>query len=268
MNKLLLSAAIFTIFFLLSIHDVYGSWYAPQGLSVDGRVNELVELGDSLIASTSAGLYYTTDGGATWNSPGFYGNNASMFAISGDDLLSASGSWFYVSLNRGRTWSYWYLNDGITIYCMTAHNDTLFAGTNSGVYRVTDSANNWVNMQSGLLGMYVGSIITVGNTIFAGTYGGGIYRSTDEGSHWTAANTGLSDLSVDVITAFGDTLYCATDSNAFRSTDGGRTWARFTNGMQGKQVFCFAQNSGTVYAGTDSGVYASSGGGNWSPVTT
>jgi hypothetical protein len=269
MKKLFFSTFI-SFIVLISFQNARGSWYAPQGLPADAVVYSFISLGDSLLANTGNWLYYTTDGGETWAQ---YDNNSyysfgRTFLVNDSVMLSYGSTFFTVSTNRGKNWTQGYMPNGVQMYSGTMLGDTVFAATNAGVYRMTDSAGIWIGKQSGLLGWYVGAIASVGKKLLAGVYGGGMFNSTDGGSHWSPDDSGLTDAYVDLMTSFGDTLYCATDSSVFRSVDGGASWSEL-GGLQGSRVHCFAASGDLIYAGTDSGAYLfTANGGRWTAANT
>jgi hypothetical protein len=67
----------------------------------------------------------------------------------------------------------------------------------------------WV-ASNGPQGGDVRSIVTIGNSIIAGTNGGGILRSTDNGSSWKPANNGISDQNVTAVVVKGSDVFAAT----------------------------------------------------------
>src|SRR4029077_17236183 len=66
--------------------------------------------------------------------------------------------------------------------------DFIFAGTyRRGMFRSTDSGQNWQQINNGLLALYESALaINTNGYIFVGA--GGVYRSTDYGDSWVEIN--------------------------------------------------------------------------------
>ncbi len=78
---------------------------------------------------------------------------------------------------------------GGTIHCLAEQNNTLYAGTDNGVFISADKGLHWTPANSGFHNSVV-SLAVQGNIIAAGTENG-IFRSENGGKNWQAANTGL-----------------------------------------------------------------------------
>jgi len=139
--------------------------------------------------------------------------------------------------------------------CFAPDNpNILYAGVNNkGVYKTSDSGQNWILLDKGLdtansKVIYVIKIDPVDpNIMFLGTKAGltteggkwivsdALYRSTDGGNTWTLSNKGIipkkayiaSPPSVYDIAIDPDnhrTIYIATAEGVYKSTDGGVNW--------------------------------------------
>jgi hypothetical protein len=181
---------------------------------------------------------------------------------------------------------------------------TLYAGTESGVFRSTDSGASWNPVNTGLsdssgLAPSVFALAidpTAPSTLYAGLVqscgvgcsGGGAFQSTDSGASWSAVNTGLSDssglapsvaaLAIDPTTP--STLYAGTEGQGiFQSTNRGASWTAINTGLTNPQLTALAidpKTPSTLYAGTyedntfrSGGVFKSTNsGGSWTAVNT
>jgi photosystem II stability/assembly factor-like uncharacterized protein len=150
---------------------------------------------------------------------------------------------------------------------------TLYAGTDLGVWRSTDSGTSWVAKNTD----YNGTVLSLAinpvtpSTLYAGGYG--VFRSTDSGTTWTAVNTGFANVwvtSLAINPATPDTLYAGTKGGVFRSTDSGTSWTAVNTGFNGT-VLSLAINPlipSTLYAGTEAGsVFRSTDSGDHWTVT-
>jgi photosystem II stability/assembly factor-like uncharacterized protein len=116
------------------------------------------------------------------------------------------------STDGGSTWIKSSPGDSATQtheYTSTSNN-FLFAGTQAGIYRSTDSGHTWE--ATGLTFPAVKSLAANSSDfIFAGTDSNGVFYSTNYGVTWESLNAGLTDTA---ITA----LYCDADGYLFAGT--------------------------------------------------
>lgn len=114
----------------------------------------------NLLAATSRGIEYSTDGGRSWTTAGG-------------------------------------LNEGVVLKLAVSPtppgNVVLAATWGGGIWRSTDSGRSWSESSSGLPSSFVYDIAFApgGTTAYAATYG--VYRSTTGGTSWSAAHTEPSD---------------------------------------------------------------------------
>ncbi len=142
---------------------------------------------------------------------------------------------------------------GGSVYCIVpdpSHAATLYAGTDSGVFRSDDGGASWRAANAGISTYRVQTIAVdpvTPTTLYAGTRtppgveSVGIFKSTDGGTTWTDDNLGLIDTfagfaPVDVqVLAFDPrhpgTIWAGTwNSEIFESIDNGATWQAMTFG--------------------------------------
>jgi photosystem II stability/assembly factor-like uncharacterized protein len=151
---------------------------------------------------------------------------------------------------------------------------TIFAATDSGLYKTTDGGANWA--QSGSFSNVYAVIFDPQNpqTLYVSAAYAGIFKSTDGGGKWPAINSGFPNASgpaakVLAIDPLNHSLIYATGRDGiFRSTNGGANWSEIDTGLivrQGYWVSTFAIDpvtTSTLYTGLDSGgLYKSTDGG-------
>lgn len=153
---------------------------------------------------------------------------------------------------------------GTTVYALVRHaaTNTLYAATQGGLFRSTDQAQNWVQIDEGF---EVAEVRTLAfddaGALLAGTFGGGLYRTADAGTSWT-------DLAVphDSITAMHLTdtgiLYAGSfDGNIHWSSDQGSSWTSATTGLGGQPITDMASNGSWILACSHAGIFRSNDGG-------
>lgn len=159
-------------------------------------------------AGSSAGIYRTTDFGASWTAAKTRGMRdadppLAISALAVDPLLADS------------------------VYA---------AAVSQGILQTTDAGTSWVTVNADLKEAAPPQVIDLMNDprnpgpMFARTAGNGLFRTIDSGASWTAVNAGLPgpvfELPVSILEIGSGVLY-AVDlywEDIFKSTDGGASW--------------------------------------------
>ncbi|MCK6620940.1 MAG: hypothetical protein HUU32_06145 [Calditrichaceae bacterium] len=144
---------------------------------------------------------------------------------------------------------------------------SLFAGTDSGVYKSPDKGQNWAPFTAGLPGNAVYALsVDANDRVYAGLDGSGLFRTPAGSDNWV--NVGPVNRSVWTIAlnAAGH-IFAATSGGLYRSTDQAATWTPANNGLGDSLVLSLAfGTSGEIYAGGSlKGVFRSTDNGDsWS----
>lgn len=150
--------------------------------SVETKVRTIVEKGGEIFAGTNGGVYQLN--GFSWDQK-----------------------------NTGLT------NTNVT--ALASFGGYLFAGTSQGsvggVYISADNGANWALSKSD---PWITSILTIGSTIFVGTFGDGVWRSTNYGNTWGQINDGLGSGAYYVLSLGVNNQYI------FVGTNGSSIWRR------------------------------------------
>ena len=161
-------------------------------------------------------------------------------------------------------WQQTSLDSGM-INCLAIKGDTIFAGSDNGVYLSADNGNSWSAMNTGLTNTDVLSFGISGNNIFAGTTQK-IFLSSNNGTSWIPVNTGLSDTEVVGIVSRGTYIYAAFLScYMYVSSNNGTSWTSISNGIpKGAEINSLAIKDSILLIGTIEGIYLSkNNGANW-----
>lgn len=201
----------------------------------------------------AAGLFKSTDGGATWQ------------AMS-EGLAGAARDIRAIALSPA-----------------FATDHTLFIATMGGPYASTDGGATWQPRQVGLPSGGAVTAIALspplsdgGRMVFAGTAGNGVYRSDNEGLTWESKSKGLTDLQINHVAPAPSydhnspsaTMFVATgNSGVWMTQDHGQGWWSTNNGLGDPDVHTVAVSPAygadhTLLAGTAHGLYRSSDSGN------
>ena len=196
-----------------------------------------------LAGTGGAGVFRSTDGGASWT--------RSSSGLPSDTMVFA------------------------LTFAPTAP-DTVYAGTYaSGIYRSTDMGQTWVKVTSSLdTGTFNYVAVDPQNaaTVFIGSAGGGVWRSTDGAVTWTLLTW------PDIDNIAGEALAIAPSDprivyvvgpSMLRSADGGTTWTEMAPVAEAASVSVDPADADTILVGGMEGVFRSTdGGASWKQVGT
>lgn len=234
-----------------------GPFDSPGGYAGLGRINVVREHPSNpniiYIGAASGGFWYTTNGGATWQTTtddiGSLGitdicihptNNNIIYIATGDgDAGDTKSIGVLKSTNGGMTWTTtglnWQQSNQYTISRMLMHPSNpniMYVGGSFGIMKTTDGGNTWSTI-----------FTTIGikdmefkpnnpSTIYAA--GTRIYRSTDDGATWTLLSNGIptssSRMAIGVTPANPNFVYVVAGNSSYgylgtyRSTDSGDNW--------------------------------------------
>jgi hypothetical protein len=169
----------------------------------------------------------------------------------------------YRSTDGGASWTFWALSGEISPVAINLQQCTqVFAAVwGSGVYSVTGQGNAMPVSEAinhGLDDLYLYSIVMSGTVLYAGTNSHGIYRTDTSDIHWEAVNNGLNDLRIRSLYRLGDELYAGSrQCTYYFSDDGGIQWAaesvldggRNDEPCADAQVWAITEWDGRHYAG-------------------
>lgn len=207
------------------------------------------------IGAPGGGLWKTTDGGNTWTTVFdnsvvlgvsgilIYGKNTNiMYIATGDgDASDTYSVGVLKSLDGGLTWQTtgldWSVSQNRVIRRIIFDPDdenTIYAATSNGLYRTTNSGDDWTQLVSGNFFDVRANPNVFSNTFYAST-ASTIYRSTDNGATFTSVQTitGANRIALGVTNANTNYVYalCSNGSNngflaMYRSTDAGLSYTQ------------------------------------------
>ncbi len=273
-------ASLFVFFVLLSI-PLRSQWVkceSPTG----GDVHSITNLGNSLIAGLTGGVYRSTDNGDSWSLVGLKNENVQSVLASGSTLLAGTlvGSYatgdIHRSTDSGKSWSVVKAKLGSSIRCFASLGTTLLAGTvQHGIYQSTDNGQTWTEANAGLkaLSLQINAIDVLKSTVFIGT-ADGVYTRGENDSLWTKSNTGIkAGVTVQTVKVHGEIVYAGTRSGGiYRSVDNGKNWLSGSQGIPtGLTITSIIGSDTTLVVGVQSnfgfGVYRSTDKGDtWTQV--
>ena len=152
-------------------------------------------------------------------------------------------------------------------YCLLSKNNTLFAGTDCGVFVTSNDGEVWERRANGLTDCTpVVALVEFNNNILAGT-NNGVYLSNDNGLNWNSSSSGLTNLDVFCFYTNGQDILLSTQGGVFKSVNGGSSWSSSSIGIPGNSgaVTSFAKLGSSIFATHYLGVFKSNDNGfSWS----
>jgi hypothetical protein len=237
---------------LLSTNNGASCTTTNIGLTND-PIGAVFVLSTNLFAAAHDGVYVSTNKGTSWKYMGLAYDDAVAFAVCGTNLFAGTiSAGVFLSTDVGASWTS--VNNGLTntaVRALAVIDTSLFAGTWGGVFVSTNSGTSWID-GSTILSIHVLSLAVCGGNLFAGT-DGGIFLSTNNGASWTKVNTGLTNNYVKALAVFGTNLFAGTNGGVFLSTNSGTTWTAVNTGLTNTVIMCLAISDTTLFAGTYGG---------------
>jgi hypothetical protein len=213
MNKLITTLASVLIF-VFSI-NTYSSFEYVGGVS--GKITALIINGQDLYAGIeNGGVRLSSNNGDTWND---ITNNlgqitVNRFAVLGSSVFAATETGVYRTTNRGVSWQL--MNNGMITGANTVRsfNNELYAGNSYGeVYKSINSGDSWALLWNGIFTGGVNDVLYANNNFFVAC--NDIFITTNNGVNWNSENPPGSKIFV--LHASGNVIR-AGGSGGFKNT--------------------------------------------------
>lgn len=307
------------------------TWSAVGPNNIGGRTRSIaVSPSNSNIiyaGSVSGGVWKSTNAGSSWSPTNDFADNLAITALAinptdANIIYASTGEGFFnggavrgagvlKSTDAGSTWTLqtsfsgfstppgfpYFIND---LYLRPDSVNILYAATNSGLFRTTNSGVSWVKIHQGTTAR---ATQIVGNPstpwTFYVCYGNfstdGIYKTTNGGTNFTKLTTGLPTsgyyrISLGIGTSNPSVLYASyCDASTFgtlgvyKTTNGGTLWFSVTTPVDplpktggthlgGQEwynnvITVDPTNENTVYAGGINLFKTTDGGSNWTMIS-
>jgi len=188
----------------------------------------IVVAGSDVLVGTDAGIFRSTDDGATWvlrtvasqQCNGLAFSDGFVYALVNTGFGSTTG--VYRSDNFGLSWGLVFPSGSLSLTSIAADGAFVYAGDLlDGMVRSGNHGTSWVFLDP-VPGEGVYAILPHGADLFIGCGPAteGAYRSADHGGTWTPWGDGLSpDVSVEHLAADAVALYAGTDRQAMWRRD-------------------------------------------------
>jgi photosystem II stability/assembly factor-like uncharacterized protein len=247
--------------------------------------------GNSFAAVTVPGPSLTYN---NYAGPQAWYNNILAVHPTNPDIVYAGGVDMFKTTNGGTTWSQitnWYTHpsyayvhaDHHAIAFHPTNPNTLFVGTDGGIYKSVNSGSLWTALNNGLAvtQFYYGAVHPTSNIFYGGTQDNGTLKS-GSGLSWTeilGGDGGATEVDFNTpTTLYAEYVYLAF----FKSTNNGASWTKKMNGIpvgteywDGTTDRCQfiapfvmdPNNSQTLIAGTYKLYKTTDGANNWTAIS-
>ena len=180
---------------------------------------------------------------------------------------------------------------GAVTNLLTTTRGDIYAGTLSGLYRLSDDSNTWqlVNTQNALSfssqnrGTGWGPMVERGDTLYLAT-DTEVLASTDRGETWKTLGTHPRGLPIGMVITDGSlqtqtdiAIYLAlakqsewnnrNETAIFRSTDAGASWRLLSNEEIGGEIRAIASIKNNVFVGTEKGLFRLNAAEEWEQLS-
>ncbi len=249
----------------------------PENLQLGGTelINSVYAAPDGTvyILTASRGISKTTNVGLLWTTAGFdesgQGSTVTLYSIAATKsgkLFAVTGSGFFMSANKGTTWTKLNNTGGLN----TTSGQAVATDDNKGVMLITGLDGTWLSLDDGVTWTQTRAAVAgdgeqnalmIGDAahFFVGTTTSGVAYSNDKGSTWKPRNTGITNASISAVcTDFTGHVYAQADLDLFSTTNGGDAWASAGGQITGTQILALAATHGGGYlyaAVQDSGMF-------------
>ena len=236
----------------------------------DGSVQAVAVSPDdpaTVITSSSGTFYMSSDSGNTWNLSAvgtmawgirFGPADFAMDPNAERVIYAATQDYGVMYRAPGQPWAF---GNGLSgaVRSVAPHPDgqTVYAGTEFGIYVSGDQGRNWDLLSDALgSGAAQGLVVDPSNpqNIYATKWGQGVYRSVDGGATWQLGNSGMFDtqlFDLDIDPANPSILYASTPAGVFRSVDAGTSWIKLNSPTRTSELAIDPANSDRLIVVTE-----------------
>lgn len=243
-------------------------------ISAPVNSNVFATTANGIYKSTNGGTSYTAIGNP--GAGGGFTLYAIDFANANDGVAGCDQGNLYFTTDGGQSWNYYGTSaTWLNLQVVEAINSNVFftAGTGGTILKTNDAGNTWNEMSTRLSEYRLNAAeIVNSNTYFAAGLAGTLLKTTNGGSLWTPVSSGAGgeDLN-DIHFANSSIGICVgTNGTIVKSTDGGNTWNFIFTGIS-EQLFALARtSSGRYYTCGANGklTYSLDDGDTWTDLPT
>ncbi|MBM2816581.1 MAG: hypothetical protein HW421_3343 [Ignavibacteria bacterium] len=215
------------------------------------------------VGTDGAGIYYTDINSKSWNRilPNIDNMPIYMFCATKNNFFSASDIYIFRGDNNSKT-AYiidYFANNKEVINCMTSSANTLFVGTNTGLYKSDDSGDNWTKLNDKKQGdMNVVSVsISPSGDIYCAVDNMQVIEvlKTTDGSFWISLNDNLDKVDNKApIYAGQNGVYLGAGNYLCYFDYNGKSWIKLSPDLGGFIKKILTDNYSNIFLLTTNGI--------------
>lgn len=166
--------------------------------------------GNLYAGQSMKGVFYSSDDGLHWSARNSGMDSAIIFSLTvapSGVVYAGGGPYVFSSSDSGQHWDTSFIAgppfEEVLALAADSAGD-VFAGTFLGNrFRLLAGNNIWEDISPRVISSNgaIHTLVTSGNSIFAGLFGGGVLESSDSGSTWNDFSGGLTDPKIYAMTA-------------------------------------------------------------------
>lgn len=194
-----------------------------------------VESSNLVIGTLKQGILVSQDGGLSWNAPKENINYAiRAFLKSENTIYAGTDSGIFESFDNGKTWSHVF--GQLQILGFTSLNGKIYAATQNGVLMLDSNNTNWRSIYEGDALHDIG---TDGRYIYAMTIGQQLLKTQNDGELWENAQKGITrpaNFYTNELKHIENNVFSAQWIGIYHSIDNGSNW-RILYGLPDSTAF-------------------------------
>jgi photosystem II stability/assembly factor-like uncharacterized protein len=153
---------------------------SSNGINVVKFTSSGVSNNNIFIGTVSSGIYKSTNNGEFWFqvNNGLANLNIKVIKVYGNIVYAGTQNGLYYTTDNGNIWSQMQTNfSNNEIRALEISGNNIFAGAyGAGIYKSSNSGQNWITINEGLYVLYINTIYKDINYLFAGAGLGGAFR--------------------------------------------------------------------------------------------
>lgn len=232
------------------------NWVSINSGIGNSYVSSFAVIGSGIFASTGDGVFHSSNYGSNWTSASgeLPGGVIKKLVTRNNFVYAGFGlAGVFKTTNDGNNWTRFALGEGDKLFTMYATSSEFYISIANTILRTTDDGMSFNSAISGLTNLWVNSLSSYQEDLYAATRGG-IFHSTDIGNNWTRVSNGLTDTVFNVIVNKGKNVFAGSQSKGvFFSNNKGTTWSSISSGLIDTNISTLAITSDFIFAGTVNG---------------
>lgn len=212
----------------------------PLRVWAGGTTPSTLSLQQTFVTSRKNGVFFSTNGGVSWDSAGSLRKNIVALAVGTDNgttyIFAAAtdpSPTLYRTTNNGAQWSTLAFSGGL-VKDIRAVGFVVYVAAQNGFYRSFDYGVSWQSLSTGLYGQstrvlqdqFDASIVYLGSS-------GSLFKSVDYGNDWQEAASGITPFALSAVARRGNTILASGSGFPVIKRYDGSSWTNASVSVAG-----------------------------------